>query len=157
MLIETYKGVEILHDAKLDEFYTNIVVNTTINGKKEYLRNGRLQRLREALDKFLNTAAKKPAIQKAWLKDGDDFELVDVILFSNISKTFMIKKSAKDRMEEFGPRRYGRSAQLFIKCKENDAIVSAIQKANKEKDKIERAVSCSSGKLIPLSEEYTDD
>ncbi len=55
MLIETYKGVQIHHNGQTDEFYTDIVLNTTLNGKKEYIRNGRLQKIREQLDKFLNT------------------------------------------------------------------------------------------------------
>lgn len=155
MLIETYKGVQIHHNGHTDEFYTDIVINTTHSGKKEFIKNGRLQKTRELLDKFLNTASKKPIIQKAWLNEGDEYILVDVILFNKISGCFMFKRSEKDRPEELGKKAY-RGQQLFIKSKENDAIISELKKKQSEISKIEKAVSCSSGKLIPLSEEYTD-
>jgi len=158
MLIETYKGVQINHDAKVDEFYTTIVINTTSSGKKEYLRGSRLQKLRDGIDKFLNTAGKKPKIQKAWLRRDDTYQLVQVVLYNNISKRFMIKRSDKDRPEELGSSSsYRRSEQLYLCCKENDAIVAQLQKAQAEISKIQKTVSCSSGKLIPLSEEHTEE
>lgn len=157
MLIETYKSVQINHDAKLDEFYTSIVLNTTSKGKKEYLRGGRLQKLRDGIDKFLNTAGKKPVVQKAWLKRDETYSLVEVVLYNSISKKWVIKKSDKDRPEELGGGSYRRSEQLFLKSKENDAIIANLQKAQAEITKIEKTVSCSSGKLIPLSEEHTED
>lgn len=155
MLIETYKGVEIHHDGHTDEFYTNVVVNTTLAGKKEYIRNGRLQKTRELLDRFLNTAAKKPQMQKAWLKEDSQYTLVEIILYNKISGTFMFRRSPNAKMEELGKKAY-RGQQLFIKSKENDAIISELNKKNGEIAKIEKTISCSSGKLIPLSEEYTD-
>lgn len=156
MLIETYKGVQIHHNAELDEFYTNIVINKKSNGKKEFIRAGRLQKTRDEIDKFLNTAAKKPAVQKAWLRKDDHFELVDVILYNNISKKFMIKKAKSQKPEELGERRYG-SEQLYIKSKENDAIVHDLIKKNAEIEKIKKTTSCAMGKLIPLSEEFSED
>ncbi len=155
MLIENYKGVEIHHNGTSDEFYTDIVINTTHNGKNEYIRNGRLQKTRELIDKFLNTASKKPQMQKAWLKENNDYTLVEVILFNKISGCYMFKRSAKDRPEELGKKAY-RGQQLFIKSKENDAIISALKKSQSEISKIEKTISCSAGKLIPLSEEYSD-
>lgn len=156
MLIETYKGIQIKHDAKADEFYTDIVINTTPSGKKEYIRGGRLQKVRDYVDKFLNTSGKKVVIPQAWLKDGETYQLVDVILFNAISKRFVIQKKGH-RQEEFGASRYGRSAQLFIKSKENDAIIKELIAKQVEIAKIEKTVSCSSGKLIPLSEEHTEE
>lgn len=162
MLIENYKGVSIFHNQKTDEFYTNLVINKTHNGKKEVIQNGRLQKTRELIDKFLAVSAKKPAIKKAWLKTENhygpsEFELVDVVIFNNITKNFVIKKQNETRLEELGQRRSGRSSQLFIKCKENDAIIKDLQKRGAEYEKMRKASSCAEGKLIPLSEEFDEE
>ena len=65
MLIENYKGIDIFHNAQKDEFYTTIIVRKSSIGKKdEVISSPRLQRTRDDIDKFLNTAAKKPVVKK---------------------------------------------------------------------------------------------
>jgi hypothetical protein len=160
MLIENYKGIEIFHDANKDEFYTKIVIRKSSNGKKdEFISFPRLQRTRDELDKFLNTAGKKPVVKKAWLKlesrNGYNcsFEKVDVVLYNSISQTTQIKKS-DGKLETLKKTYYSSDSKLFLCCKENDAIVASLIKANSEIEKIQKSVSCGSGKLIPMLDEH---
>ncbi|MFM2456622.1 hypothetical protein QU896_29330, partial [Citrobacter freundii] len=87
--IENYKGIEISHDAVKDEFYTNVIIRKSSTGKKdEYITAPRLQRVRDSIDKFLNTAAKKPVLKKAWYKgryESDGYKLVDILIYNSIS------------------------------------------------------------------------
>lgn len=153
MLIENYKGVEINHNATADEFYTNIVLLKGTNGKKDqYIRNGRLQATRDMIDKFLNTAAKKPVLTKAWYKgkyDSDEYEKVEVILRNEISGDIQIKNDGKIyNLNKNGCR--SEQGKLYLSCKENDAIIAILKKKEAEIEKIEKEVRCTSGKLIPF-------
>lgn len=156
MLIEIYKGIEINHNANTDEFYTSIIINTKSNGKKEYITAGRLQKIRDDIDKFLNTAAKKPFISKAWKKgkyNSEKYELVDIIILSAITGGITYKQDG--RLETTGTHRYSSDdPKLFLKCKENDAIIENLNKKQAEINKIEKEISCSSGKLLPLKNEH---
>lgn len=157
MLIENYKGVEIHHNATSDEFFTNIVILKGEFGKKDQvIRNGRLQATRDHIDKFLNTASKKPVVPKAWYRgkyNSDNYEKVDVILISNITDTIQIKRAGKILTVGKDRHRNNEQGNLYLCCKENDAIISNLNKKQKEIEKIEKEISCSSGKLIPFSKE----
>jgi len=151
MKIENYKGVDILHDAKKDEFYTNIVIRKGEFGRKsELISAPRLQKTRDEIDKFLNTAAKKPVLKKAWLRYHETYEKVEVVLFNSISETTQIKKS-DGRTELLKEASYRNDEKLFLSCKENDSIIEVLNKKQKEIEKIRKEISCSGGKLIPLS------
>ena len=160
MLIENYKGIDIFHNAQKDEFYTTIIVRKSSIGKKdEVISSPRLQRTRDDIDKFLNTAAKKPVVKKAWLigesryGSKDTFEKVDVIIYNSISQTTQIKK-ADGKVETLKKPNYSNDSRLYLCCKENDIIVANLMKANAEIEKIQKTVSCSSGKLLPMIEEH---
>lgn len=158
MLIENYKGIEIFHNASSDIFYTTIVIRKGTNGRKdEFLSFPRLQKTRDEIDKFLNTSAKKPILKKAWYKgkyDSDGYKLVEVVVYSDISQTVTIK--GKDVREEKIDLKdeYYNNIKLFLHCKENDAIISNLIKKKSEIDKINKEISCSGGKLLPLKLEH---
>ncbi len=157
MQIENYKGIAIMHNATKDEFYTNVVIRKSSNGKKdEYITAPRLQRVRDDIDKFLNTAAKKPVLKKVWLKgryDSDSYKLVEVILHNSISHTVMVKDK-EGKVSTIGLNEYRSDDKLYISCKENDAIIANLVKKNAEIEKIKKETSCSGGKLIPLKLEH---
>lgn len=154
MLIENYKGIEINHDAKKDRFYTNVIILKGANGKKDqYIEGHGLQKTRDEIDKFLNTSKHKPVLKKVWIRRDEDFELVEIILHNPISKTYEVRR--KDgKTETIKPARYERDKTLYLQCKENDAIVKNIMEKQKQIDKIKKEYNCSSGKLIPLTEEH---
>lgn len=159
MLIENYKGIEINHNAAKDEFYTNVIIRKGSNGKKdEYIGSPRLQRVRDDIDKFLNTAGKKPVLQKAWHKgkyDSDTYKLVDIIIHNAISNTVMIQeKDGKPTSVALNDNGYRSDSRLFLSCKENDAIIANLIKKEAEINKIKKETSCSSGKLLPLKMEH---
>lgn len=156
MLIETYKGVSVFHDAAKDEFYTQIVINKRSGKSDEFIKGGRLGAIRDNIDKFLNTAAKKPIITKAWHKgryETDKYEKVDIIIMNAISNTVMIKfEDGKTKSLSF--LGYNREGGLFLSCKENDEIIKNLNKKEQEIAKIKKETSCTSGKLIPLKSEH---
>ncbi len=155
MKIENYKGIDIMHDAKKDEFFTSIVILNKSYGKKdEVIRSPRLQKTRDEIDKFLNTASKKPVLKKAWYKEYDSYPYVkvDILLFNMISNTFQI--SFNNRLLSFNLNRHNDDKKLFICCKENDTIVKSLNDKMEQIKKIEKEKSCSSGKLIPLKMEH---
>jgi hypothetical protein len=155
MRIERYKGVEIHHDAMKDEFYTQIVINKREGKRDEVIKGTRLQSVRDSIDKFLNTAAKKPIIQKAWLiskNDNEKYEPVDIILINLISGDIQVRK--KDGKMEVVEKKSYYGPRLFLSCKENDAMVKALQQKLDQIEKIRKEFSCTSGKLIPLKEEH---
>lgn len=159
MHIETYKGVQIHHNASKDIFYTSLVILPARNGKRdEVIENPRLQATKDAIDKFLNTAAKKPAIQKAWYRQYEDsgpYEKVEVILFNSINDTYIIRKADGKTvtMKKEYNSGYDRGS-LYLACKENDAIIATLNKKEIEKQKIKKEVSCMAGKLIPVTKEH---
>lgn len=152
MKIENYKGVDIFHNATKDEFYTSLVIRKGSNGKRdEVVQAYRLQRIRDDIDKFLNTAAKKPVLKKAWLlRSSEVFEQVDVIMYSTISGGVMVRDKA-GKMVSIEKDKWTESYKLYIACKENDSIIATLNKKNAEINKIKKETSCSSGKLIPLT------
>ncbi len=160
MLIENYKGIEIFHNAQKDEFYTTIIVRKSLNAKKdEVIASPRLQRTRDDIDKFLNTAAKKPIVKKAWLRAEnrwkvlDTFEKVEIIIYNSISRTTQIKK-ADGTVETLRGSNYSDESRLYLCCKENDAIVARLMKANAEVEKIKKEISCTTGKLLPMTQKH---
>ena len=157
MQIENYKGIAIMHNATKDEFYTNVVIRKSSNGKKdEYITAPRLQRVRDDIDKFLNTAAKKPVLKKAWLKgryDSDGYKLVEIILHNSISKTVMLQDKEGKTITTNIESRYN-DDKVYLSCKENDAIIADLNKKIADIEKIEKTLSCSRGKLIPLLNEH---
>lgn len=157
MLIENYKGIEIFHNAEKDEFYTKVVINKRSGKSDEYIKGGRLGSIRDNIDKFLNTAAKKPVLKAAWMKGKYEevFEKVDIVILNAITNSVMVRGKdgkLKDAVIEGG--KYGREDRLYLVCKENDAIVSNLNKKHQEMEKIKHETSCSSGKLIPLKPEH---
>ncbi len=155
MKIENYKGIDIMHDAKRDEFFTKIVIRNGSYGKKdEVIKSPRLQKTRDEIDKFLNTASKKPVLKKAWHREYDSYLYVkvDILLFNMISNNFQI--SFNGRILSFNINKYSDDKKLFICCKENDAIVKSLNDKIEQIKKIEKEKSCSSGKLIPLKMEH---
>jgi hypothetical protein len=159
MLIENYKGIEINHNAAKDEFYTNIIIRKGSNGKKdEYITSPRLQRVRDDIDKFLNTAAKKPVLKKAWYKgkyESDAYKLVYVIIHNAISDTVVVQeKGGKPVSVALNDNGWRNDSKLFLSCKENDAIIANLIKKEAEISKIKKETSCSSGKLLPLKMEH---
>lgn len=155
MLIEIYKGISIYHNAEKDDFYTDIVINKKYNGNKEYIRKGRLQQLRNEIDKFLNVASKKPVLKKAWLSDGnteETFELVTIILYNAITKCVRILRD-NGRTSDIETVGY-KSDKLFIKSRENDVVISAINARTKAIEKIKKETKCSRGKLIKVELEH---
>lgn len=157
MLIEIYKGIEIFHNAAKDEFYTNVVVNKRSGKPDEVIKGGRLGAVHEILDKWLNTAAKKPIVKLAWYKgkyEYDPYEKVEVLIFNAITSSAMIKgKDGRLKEVSISPDRY-RDERIFLSCKENDAIIANLNKKREEIEKIKRETSCSSGKLIPCKPEH---
>lgn len=155
MLIENYKGIDICHDAGKDIFYTSIVINARATKKDEVISGPRLQRIRDDIDKFLNTASKKPVLKKAWLKDrSDNYALVDIILFNSISQTVMVSdKDGKIKTIKLSPM-WTSDDKLLLSCKENKAIIANLIKKKAEIDKINKETSCSRGKLLPLKLEH---
>ncbi len=161
MLIETYKGIEIFHNAVKDEFYTNIIIRKAggFNKKNEYIRESRLQRIRDEIDKFINTAAKKPLLKKAWHKgrySSDFYNQVEVILYNKISGYVMVRDvSGKESTMYLSETNYRYSDdKLYIRCKENDAIIAKLMKNKEAIEKIQKEQSCSGGKLIPFTSEH---
>ncbi len=158
MLIENYKGIDINHDAKKDEFFTNVVINIKSNNKKEFICSGRLQKIRDDIDKFLNTATKKPVLKKAWIKgryESSAYEPCEIILYNMISKTVIVKiKDGKEKTIRISDYGNYNDEKLLISCKENDAIIKNLNEKQKEIEKINKEVSCSSGKLLPLKLEH---
>jgi len=160
MLIENYKGIDINHDAKKDEFFTSVVIRKDEDEKKnEYIGGQRLQKVRNEIDKFLNVAAKKPVLKKAWYRgkyQSDKFEPVEIIVYSTITSLVTFKKKGSDRLStvKLTDMQRGSSEMLILSCKENDAIIAAMQKRDKEIEKIVKETSCASGKLIPLTLEH---
>lgn len=160
MLIENYKGIDINHDANKDEFLTSVVIRKGQDGKKnEYIGGQRLQKVRNEIDKFLNVAGKKPVLKKAWYRgkyQNDKFEKVEIVVYSTITSLITFKMVGSERLStaKLSDMSKGTSELLILSCKENDAIIAAIQKRDKEIKKIENETSCSSGKLIPLSLEH---
>lgn len=154
MLIEIYKGVKISHDAAKDEFYADVVINKKFNGKKEYIRRPRLQSLRDEVDKYLNTASKKPVVMKGWIKsrNGESYESVKIICYNVISNDVVIEDKDGKRKEIKMGSYY--DEKLVISCKENDAIVANLNKKYAEIERIKKEVSCSGGKLIPVKAEH---
>lgn len=155
MLIENYKGVDILHDANKDEFYTSIVIRNGRGSKKdEYIRSGRLQKTRDEIDKFLNTSSKKPVTKKAWLRgayDSDNYKLVDVVLYNAISGSVQVRKE-DGALVTINFDSYSRSkGTLYLDCTENKANISLLNKKMNEISKINKEISCTGGKLIPLT------
>jgi len=154
MLIEIYKGVQITHNSAKDEFHTDIVVNKKLNGKKDYIKHSRLQAVRDEVDKYLNTAAKKPILKKGWIKGRheDSWKSVDIICYNSISGEVIIKDENKQREIKL-PGQYS-DDRIVISCKENDAIIANLNKKSAEIERIKKEVSCSGGKLIPLKAEH---
>src|SRR5688500_13988840 len=150
MLIENYRGVNILHDATKDEFYTNLVIRKGTMGKKdEYITSGRLQKIRDIIDRFLNTASKKPVVKKAWLKskyESDGYKQVDIVLYNAISNTVLVKetdgKTQTINLNDY----HERNGKLYLDCQENTTNISLLNKRNNEIKKIEKEVSCTGGK-----------
>lgn len=155
MLIEIYKGIEINHNAVKDEFYTNVLIKKAGIGKKdEYITGPRLQRVRDDIDKFLNTAAKKPTVKKAWYKgrgSNSNYTLVDIIIYNAISGEVMVQEKNGRPVYVKLESNYRPDEKLYLSCKENDAIIALLVKKQAEIDKINKETSCSSGKLIPLN------
>lgn len=160
MLIENYKVIDINHDAAKDEFYTTIVIRKSTTGKQdEYIRGGRLQNTRDQIDKFLNTASKKPVLKKAWLRgryNSSGYEQVNVIVYNKITNYVVVSKEGDSKQINIAlsNQNYGDRNKLYLDCKENAAIISTLKKKEEEKRKIEKETSCSSGKLIPLTLEH---
>lgn len=157
MLIEVYKGIEIFHNAVKDEFYTTVVINKRPGKSDETIKGGRLGAVRENLDKWLNTAAKKPIVKLAWYKgkyEYDPYEKVEVVVFNAITNSAAIK--GKDgRLKEVLVAKNGYlDERIFLACKENDAIIANLNKKREEIEKIKKETSCSSGKLIPCKPEH---
>lgn len=152
-LIEIYKGIQIFHNAEKDQFETNVVASVT-NGKTEYVCAGRLQKTRTEIDKHLNTTIKKPAVKKAWLKSRgyDTYEKVDVIMFNVLSSEYLILIDGKQRSVK--PSQWSDRDELFISCKENDAIIKSLNEKHSVISKIKKEISCASGKLIPMTKEH---
>lgn len=157
MLIEIYKGVEINHDAAKDEFFTKIVINKRSGKPDEVIRGGRLGKVRDEVDKYLNTAAKKPIVKRAWYKGkyaDDPYEKVDLTCLNTITGTVMVTtKDGKVKHTSVSDQRY-RDDRLFISCKENEAIIANISAKEEQIRKIKNEISCSSGKLIPCKPEH---
>lgn len=157
MLIEIYKGIEIFHNAAKDEFYTNVVINKRSGKSDETIKGGRLGAVRENLDKWLNTAAKKPIVKMAWYKgkyENDGYEKVEVVIFNAITNCGMVKgKDGRLKEVSISGDRY-REDRIFLSCKENDAIITNLNKKKEEIEKIKQETSCSSGKLIPCKPEH---
>jgi len=160
MLIENYKGIDINHDASKDEFTTNIIILKGTGGKKdEYIKNGRLQKVRDDIDKFLNTAGEKPVLQKCWTRryDNDLFKLANIIIFNKISNQAIIQIENDSNLltVKMGTGYYNNSDhKAWIQCEENDSIIDNLNSKREEINKINKEVSCSSGKLIPLSPDH---
>lgn len=159
MLVENYKGIEINHDAVKDEFLTSVVIRKGDDKRpSEYLRNFRLQKLRDEIDKFLNVAAKKPVLPKAWQKgkyDSDPYEKVSVIIFNTISGTITTKND-KGRLDNIvlNPDYRTNNGKLFLSCKENDLIMDSIAKKKDAIKKLEAEINCAHGKLLPMKPEH---
>ena len=156
MLIENYKGVDILHDANKDEFYTSIVIKKGSGSRKnEYIKASRLQKIRDDVDKFLNTSAKRPILKKAWLKEsyGSTYKLVDVILFNSISNSIQVRDN-DGNLKTITLNDYNRKGDLYLDCAENKANILLLNKKHDEIKKIEKETSCTGGKLIPLKTEH---
>lgn len=159
MKILNYKGVDVNHDASSDKFYTNIIILKANNGRKDQCISGTgLQAVLDSIDKFLNTAGKKPVLPKAWLKgkyDSDAYEEVEVVLYNTISGVVHVRnKNGKVSTVLFDRHNYKREGTLYLKCKENDTLISTINKKNEAVKKIEKEVNCTSGKLLPLNLEH---
>lgn len=157
MLIEIYKGIEIFHNAAKDEFYTKVVVNKRSGKPDEVIKGGRLGSVHEILDKWLNTAAKKPIVKLAWYKgkyEYDPYEKVEVLIFNAITSSAMIKGKDGLLKEVSVSPAWPRDERILLSCKENDAIIANLNKKREEIEKIKRETSCSSGKLIPCKPEH---
>lgn len=157
MKIENYKGIDIFHNAEKDEFHTNIVILKGSNGKKdEYISSYRLQKTRDEIDKFLNTASKKPVVKKAWYRkyDTDKLKLVDVQLYNFISDSIMIKDVDGRNVVIDLKSSYSRDKQLYIQCKENDATVTALNKKIDEISKMRTEENCIKSKLILMDAKH---
>jgi len=159
MLIETYKGVQVFHNASKDEFYTHLVVIATKGDKKdEILKHQRLQGMRDMIDKYLAVSTKKPTIPKGWYKgkySSDPYEKVDVILYSTISDTVIVRKAnGKEVQMKKGYSSGYDEGSLYLACKKNEALIKAIVEKQKSIDKIKKEVSCTSGKLLPFTKEH---
>lgn len=159
MLIEIYKGIQIIHDASHDIFNTNIVVNKKFNGKKEFISSPRLQKVRDEIDRYLNTNSTKPVIKFGWLKNEDynrysTYEKVELISYNPIVDSITYKKISDGKIGTADRVSYYRKSQVYISCKENDEIISAIKKKTAEIEKISKSFNCNEGKLIPVKEEH---
>ena len=159
MKIENYKGIDIFHNAEKDEFVTKIVVLP--NSKKDStIRNGRLQKVRDEIDRFLNTAAKKPVLKKAWVwkdkyNDESGYVKADILIFNCLTNNATIQREGFKATEDFNLTPYWNSdKKVFICCKENDAIIAQMNKDFEAIAKIKKQRSCASGKLIPLAIEH---
>lgn len=158
MLIEIYKGVSIFHDAAKDEFYTSVCLSPKGQLKKEYIRAGRLGKIRSDIDKYISVIGQKPLMPKAWARASDseeEFQLVEVVSFNALSQDIIYRKKGDSKTETRSLEgRYGRDVSFYLSCKENDLIVVALNKKAAEIKKIRDEKSCSSGKLIPLKPEH---
>lgn len=159
MLIENYKGVDILHDATKDEFYTSIVIRKGSHGRKdEYIKAARLQKCRDEIDKFWNTSGKKPILKKAWLRkyDNGDIKPVDVVLYNAITGDIQVRDS-DNNLTTITTNGYRNKGTLFLDCAENKANIQLLNKKYNEVKKIEKETSCTGGKLIPLTVNHFKD
>jgi hypothetical protein len=157
MLIENYKGIDILHDANKDEFYTSIVIRKGSGSRKdEFIRSGRLQKCRDEIDKFLNTSGKKPVLKKAWHRgryESGDYRLVDVILYNAISGDIQVRDS-DNKLITISKDSYRSNGTLYLDCVENKTNIALLNKKIQDVKRIEKETSCTVGKLIPLTVEH---
>jgi hypothetical protein len=157
MLIEIYQGVSIKFDANKDEFYTDIQISPKGKAKKEYIRAGRLGKVHSEIDKYLSVAKQKPLMPQAWIlcrNSEGKYELVDVISYNSLSNQITFKRKDSQEPETKGMNGGYKDDMFFLSCKENDAIVTNLNKKAKEIQKIKNEVSCSGGKLIQLKPEH---
>lgn len=157
MLIEIYKGVEITHNATKDIFSTTLVINQRHSKGDEVIGGPRLQKVRDDIDKFLNQVTKKPVLKKGWLKRRGDYDYspVEIIIYNPIPKNVMVKEIKNGQITWVKlDSNYNSDYRIVLDCKENNEIIKGLLKKHEEIEKIKKEVSCSSGKIIPLTIEH---
>lgn len=125
---ETYKGIEIFHDAVKKEFYTKVLVRVKTSAKtKAHIVHVKIEKVKIAIDVFLKSIYGKK-VQKAWLKshhaDGC-YKMVDIVFLDPFSKAVTIRDLDLGKIKTIPLSEYEfNDDKVFLCSRKNNTIIA---------------------------------
>ncbi len=158
MKTETYKGIDIMHSADKNKFYTKVFIRKRTSGRiQPYISASKIEKVKSEIDLFIKSISAKAGLKKAWLKDcyaDGGYKLVDIILYDSASNSVTIRNQ-KLKITTIPLSEYKfNNDKIFINSKYNNALVNRLNAKQFEIDVLKQQKNSLKEKMVPVKAIY---